>query len=318
MSAETTGTSNADYQEWVYAVRSKDPAPLHNRFNPAQWVLGLATIAAVGVIATLFVQGNIRWSITYQFLFNPLVLEGLKATVLVTIVSFTLGLILGVLFGVMRLSTNPVLAAVAWGYVWVFRGTPLLVQLLLWYNISLILPTIWIPGAGSLSTVTFMTPLVTVLLGLSINEGAYLAEVIRSGILSVHNGQGEAGAALGMSRARTMRTVILPQAMPAILPNLGNSANGLLKMTSLASIVSFPELVNRAQSIYFVNGQVMELLMVVAFWYLMATSAMSVGQSYLERHFGRGTVSRRSWSFQLLSRRAKSASTPAILKGTTS
>ncbi|WP_197382965.1 amino acid ABC transporter permease [Mycolicibacterium mengxianglii] len=301
MSTETSDAARREYSAWRETVWAEEPEVLHARFNLRQWILAGAALTAVAYIGLLFARGQIDWATTYEYLFNPLILDGITATVFMTALSLALGLVLGVVFGVMRLSTNSVLAAVAWGYVWVFRGTPVLVQLLLWYNLALILPSIWLPLVGTQDTVTLMTPLVTVLLGLSINEGAYLAEVIRSGIVSVHRGQEEAGAALGMSRTRIMRTVVLPQAMPAILPNLGNSANGLLKMSSLASVVSYPELVNRAQSIYFANGRVMELLMVVAFWYLMATSAMSVGQYYLERHFGRGTTDRRSGIVRRLS-----------------
>jgi polar amino acid transport system permease protein len=302
MATGQTETPQQDHDEWLAKVEKEEPTTLHSRPQPLQWITGGLAVLAAGFVVITFANAKIDWPVSFSFLFNPLILEGLSKTVYITIISFAVGLLLGVVFGTMRLSENRVLAGIAWFYVWIFRGTPLLVQLLLWFNLALILPSIWFPGFGVVSTVAIMTPMMTAIVGLSINEGAYLAEVIRGGILSVDNGQTEAGSALGMSRWRTMRLVILPQAMPAVLPNLGNSAIGLLKTSSLASLVSYPELVNRAQSLYFVNGRVMEILLVVAFWYLVATSVMSIGQYYLERHYGR-SLTRKTGILQRMSNR---------------
>ncbi|GAA2227841.1 amino acid ABC transporter permease [Herbiconiux moechotypicola] len=300
--ATPTETSQKEHDAWLEQVEKGEPSTLHSRPQPMQWVLGAIAVVVAGFVVVTFANAKIDWPVTFSYVFNPLILEGLSKTIIITVLSFVIGLVLGVVFGTMRLSENKVLAGIAWVYVWIFRGTPLLVQLLLWFNLALILPSIWFPGFGVVSTVAIMTPMMTAIVGLSINEGAYLAEVIRGGILSVDHGQTEAGSALGFSRWRTMRIVILPQAMPAVLPNLGNSAIGLLKTSSLASLVSYPEIVNRAQSLYFVNGRVMEILLVVAFWYLVCTSVMSVGQYYLERHYGR-SLTRKTGPVQKLSDR---------------
>ncbi len=283
-----------------HATAEAEGESLHRRRHPTRWITALLAIAGLAFVVVSFARAQIDWGEAGSYLFDQRILSGVWRTALLTVVTFLIGLALGVGFGLMRLSSNYVVSSISWLYVWVFRGTPLLVQLLVWFNLALIFPTLQLPWTGGIATVEVMTPMVAAIVGLSINEGAYLAEVIRGGILSVDHGQSEAGMALGMSKRRTMWKVVLPQAMPAILPVLGNSAIGLLKTSSLATLVSYPELVNAAQSIYYVNGRVMELLMVAAFWYLIATSVMSVGQFYLERHFGRSHFARRATMVELL------------------
>ncbi len=190
----------------------------------------------------------------------------------------------------MRLSNNPVTRFVAWLYVWIFRGTPVLLQLLIWFNIALVFPTITIPGLFEARTVDVVTPFVAALLGLGINEGAYMTEVVRGGISSVDHGQTEAAQTIGMSRFQTLRRIILPQTMRLIIPPMGNSAIGMLKFSSLATAISFTEMLNAAQQVYFVNGAVIELLLVCAVWYLLGTTVLNIVQFYIERHYGRGVA----------------------------
>jgi polar amino acid transport system permease protein len=194
-----------------------------------------------------------------------------------------MGIALGVAFAVMRLSRNPVTSTVSWFYIWLFRGTPVLVQLLIWYNLALVFPTMF-----GHSTSDIMTPFVAALLGLGINEGAYMAEIVRAGIASVDEGQTEASQALGMTQSQTLRRVVLPQAMRVIIPPTGNEFINMLKTSSLAYSIQYGELLLSAVSVYTRNLQVIELLFTVSLWYLVLTSVFSVGQYYLERRFARG------------------------------
>jgi polar amino acid transport system permease protein len=204
--------------------------------------------------------------------------------------------VLGVTFAVMRLSKNPVLSVVSSFYIWFFRGTPVLVQLLFWYNaVPQVFKTltIAIPGTGvtlyTTPMVSFMTPFMAAFLGLGLNEGAYMAEIVRAGILSVDEGQTEAAHALGMTSSLTMRRIVLPQAMRVIIPPTGNEFISMLKTSSLASVILFHELARAASDIYSVNFLVFELLVVISIWYLLLTTVASIGQYYIERRYARGT-----------------------------
>jgi polar amino acid transport system permease protein len=195
---------------------------------------------------------------------------------------------------VMRLSPNPIVSGGSWLYIWFFRGTPLLVQILFWYNIASLFPEIslGVPFGGPTfvhaSANTLITPLVTAALGLGLNEGAYMAEIVRAGILSVDEGQTHAAQSLGMSRLQIMRLIVLPQAMRVIIPPTGNETISMLKNTALLSVAAYGELLFAAQSIYDVNYKVMPLLIVASIWYLVMTSVLYVGQYFIERRFGRG------------------------------
>jgi polar amino acid transport system permease protein len=195
----------------------------------------------------------------------------------------------------MRISKNPVLAAVSSFYIWFFRGTPVLVQLLFWFNgvpsvfknLTIAIPFTHIT-LYSTPMVSFMTPFMAAFLGLGLNEGAYMAEIVRAGILSVEEGQTDAALALGMTSGTTMRRIVLPQAMRVILPPTGNEFISMLKTSSLATVVTYGELLRRAGDIYATNLQVVPLLVVASVWYLAITSVASIGQYYVERRFGRG------------------------------
>ncbi len=255
--------------------------------HPARWLSALIVLALLAFFGLALANAQISWATVGKYFASSPILIGFAHTILISVLAMLLGLLLGLIFAVMRLSVNPVTSGVAWLYVWLFRGTPIFLQLLLWFNLALIFPHLHIPGIVDARTVQVITPFVAALLGLGINEGAYVTEIIRGGILSVDEGQRDAAAVIGLSPFQTLRLIILPQAMRVVIPPLGNEAIGMLKFSSLASVISYSELLNKAQSIYYVNGQVMELLIVASIWYIIATSVLSTGQYFVERRFGR-------------------------------
>ncbi|MDR3079942.1 MAG: amino acid ABC transporter permease [Streptomyces sp.] len=250
-----------------------------------RWVSAVAVLLLLAALIAAFAGADIQWSITGDNLFTSASVSGAWHTLLISVCAMALGLLLGVVAAVMRLSQNPVTSSVAWGYIWLFRGTPVLVQLLIWWNLALVFPTVF-----GVSTNTLVTPFVAALLGLGINEGAYMAEIVRAGIQSVDEGQAEAAHALGLSRAKTMRRIILPQAMRVIVPPTGNEFINMLKTSSLAYVVTYGELMTKAKDVYTNNLAVMELLFVTCFWYLVLTTVFSVGQYYLERYYAKGAT----------------------------
>jgi polar amino acid transport system permease protein len=254
----------------------------------ARWASAVVVLAICAFFVRALAHAEIDWSVVGQYFTSSAIISGLADTILLTFSAMVLGLALGVVFAVMRLSSNPVTSGVAWLYVWLFRGTPVLLQILLWFNLALVFPTLWFPFVGSVRTISVITPFVAALFGLGVNEGSYLAEIIRAGIISVDEGQTEAASALGLSKVQSLRGIILPQATRIILPPLGNETIGMLKTSSLAAVISYSEMLNQAQKIYYVNGRVMELLIVAGIWYLIATSFLTIGQYYLERHLSRG------------------------------
>nr|WP_082766464.1 amino acid ABC transporter permease [Paramesorhizobium deserti] len=257
-------------------------------------VAAAVVLALLAGLVRAFAMGQIEWNYVAEFLFAPAILQGLYNTLIMTFAAMALGIILGVLIAIMRISGNPVLSSIAVGYVWVFRGAPALLQLLLWFNLALIFPTIGIPGLFEFRTVDVMTPFVAAMLGLGISQGAYTSEVVRSGLLSVDSGQYEAARTIGMTQMKMLRRIVLPQAMRVMVPPIGNEVIGMVKLTSLASVIQYSEILHNAQIIYFANTRVLELLLVASFWYLVVVSVLSIGQHYIERYFGRGAKSIRA------------------------
>ena len=255
-----------------------------------RYLAGAITIAVLASIVIAFARAQIDWGVVGEYFTATSILTGFAVTIFLTIISMVIGILLGVLVAVMRLSKNPVVSGIAWIYVWFFRGTPVYLQLLLWFNIALIFPLVGIPGLLQARTVDLVTPMIAAILGLGLNQAAHTSEVVRAGILSVDEGQTEASKALGINGITTMRTVVLPQAMRVILPPVGNEVIGMLKTTSLASAIGASEILNEAQHIYLVNNMIMELLIVTAIWYLIAVSVMSSIQYYIERYFARGST----------------------------
>ena len=255
-------------------------------------MVSVALILAFALfIVVSFARGQIDWTTTGEYFAWPTVMRGLVNTIWISVASMVLGIVLGVACAVARGSPNPVLRAVAIFYAWFFRGTPVILQLLIWFNLALVFPHIGIPGLWQERTVYIITPAFAALVGLGLNEGAYISEIVRAGMLSVDRGQFEAAKSIGMSYFLSLRRIIMPQAMRVVIPPLGNEFIGLLKTSSLASIIGFSDLLRNAQDIYYNNAKVIELLMVAGFWYLAVVSVASVGQMGLERRFGRGYAS---------------------------
>ena len=261
-----------------------------SRSRPGRWIGAALALLTLALLVRAFAQGQIAWPVVAEFLTAPAILAGLVNTIVMTVCAMTLGLALGVLFAVMMLSPNPVLKACAAFYIWLFRGTPLLLQLLLWFNLALIFPRLGLPGVFELRTVDVVTPFVATLLGLGINQGAYTAEVVRAGILSVDRGQTEAAQAVGMTRLTALRRIVLPQALRVIVPPVGNEVVSMVKLTSVASVIQFSEILRSVQNVYYANARVMELLIVAAIWYLAVVSVLSLGQAALERRLRRGAA----------------------------
>ncbi|WP_449281718.1 amino acid ABC transporter permease [Leucobacter sp.] len=272
-------------------MAASDPEFVARRHG-GRWVAAILVACIVAYFAWgILAAPAMRWEVVGAYLFESSVLEGVRNTIVMTILSTLIGVVIGTLVAVMRLSPNPVLWSIAGGYQWFFRGTPTLVQLIFWFNLSSIIPRIDIPLLGiDLDTNQVMSPLLASLLGLGLNFGAYYSEIVRAGILSVDEGQSDAAQAFGLTRLQTMTKIVLPQAMRVIIPPTGNELIGMLKWTSLASVVSFNELLRNVGDIYNQTYQVIPMLIVASLWYLLLTTILSIGQYFVERHFARGTT----------------------------
>ncbi|MBO1269203.1 amino acid ABC transporter permease [Arthrobacter cavernae] len=259
-----------------------------------RWVM--AGVVVLGVVLLgygMVTNQRFQWDVVGEYLFAAPVMSGLANTLLLTAVSMAIGIVLGIGVAVCRLSPNPILSSAAWAYSWFFRGTPLMVQLLFWFFMAALVPKLVLgvpfgPSFFEISTNTLISPFTAALLGLALNEGAYMGEIVRSGIRAIPVGQTEAAKAMGMSRLQTMRRVILPQAMRVIIPPTGNETIGMLKYTSLVIVIGYSELLTSVSIIYSRTFQTIPLLIVAALWYLAVTAVLSVGQYYVERHFERG------------------------------
>ena len=264
--------------------------------HPGRWVASAAVLLiAVSVVHSMATNRNFEWNHVGQFLFDGRITSGVLVTIELTVAAQALGVSIGILLAVMRLSPNPLIAGGSWLYVWFFRGTPVLVQLIFWYvGIAALYPTINLgvpfgPSFIHIHSASAITGFLTIVLALGLNEGAYMSEIVRAGIISVDEGQTEAAHSLGMTRLQTMRRIVLPQAMRVILPPTGNETISMLKTTSLASVAAGFELFSESQNISNANYEVIALLIVASIWYLAMTSVLYVGQYYLERYFARGS-----------------------------
>ena len=264
--------------------------------HPGRWLAAVVVLVlAAMLVHSLVTNPRFEWNVVWSYFLSSRVLAGLRVTILLTVVCMAIGIALGVILAVMRLSANPLLSGSSWVYIWFFRGTPVLVQLLVWFNLAFLFPKLsfgvpfgpsWLTGNAN----SLITPLTAAILGLGLNEGAYMAEIVRAGILSVEHGQTEAAQALGMSRAQTLRRIILPQAMRVIIPPTGNETISMLKTSSLASVITVTELLYSVQLIYSVNFKTIPLLIVASIWYLIVTSVLTAIQYYVERHYARGSA----------------------------
>ena len=238
---------------------------------------------------------NYQWGVIGDYITRGIIVDGLLRTLLLTAVAMTSGIVLGAILAIMRLSANPVLRYAALGYIWLFRGTPLLVQLIFWFNAAALYHrfTVGLPFGGPSLVVVgnvngLITAYVAAFLGLGLNEAAYMAEIVRSGISSVDAGQTEAAQALGLRRGQILKKVILPQALRVIIPPTGNQVIGMLKVTSLVSVIALPELLYSAQLVYAQNFQTIPLLIVASIWYIVLTTILTIVQYFIERRYSRG------------------------------
>jgi polar amino acid transport system permease protein len=276
--------------------------------HPGRWVAAavLVLLGAMLVHTVVFarvLRGNSKesrfgWSTVWHYLFTGPIVRGLGVTLELTVIAMAIGIGGGILLAVMRLSRNPLLSGTSWAYIWFFRGTPVLVQLLFWANLSYLFPqptgiSIGIPFGPTFhhyDANSLVTPFVAAIVGLGFNEAAYMAEIVRAGILSVDEGQSEAAQSLGMTRQLTMMRIVLPQAMRVIIPPTGNETISMLKTTSLASVIPLTELLYSVQLVYARTFQTIPLLLAASIWYLFVTSILTIGQYYLERYFARGSA----------------------------
>ncbi|MGW1892548.1 amino acid ABC transporter permease [Streptomyces sp. NPDC002004] len=270
------------------------------RIVPRRYVGRRLTAAAALLAFAMVVDSVVRndafqWDVVGRYFTTAAVLDGLLLTLWLTGIVMVLGFLLGTPLAVMRMSANPVLRVLSWGYVWIFRSTPLLAQLLFWFNIGALYPTLGLgipygPQFVTVKTVNLLGPTLTAVIGLTLHEAAYAAEVVRGGILSVDSGQTEAAQALGIGRRRTLRRIVIPQAMRSVVPAAGNMLIGTLKGTSIVSVLAVHDLLYSVQLVYNQTYQVIPLLMVATLWYIAVTTVLGAGQYYVERHYARGSA----------------------------
>jgi polar amino acid transport system permease protein len=277
------------------------PAPPANRpvvpvRRPGRWAAMFAILILLAMVAnSLVTNQRFEWDVVAEYFFSDRVLRGLLLTLELTVIAMVIGTALGIVLAIMRLSPSPVIAGVSSSYIWFFRGTPLLVQLIFWFNLAALYPQL---GFGipfglqfvSVDANSFITPFLAAVLALGLNQGAYMSEIVRAGLLSVDDGQTEAAQALGMNRLMTLRRIILPQAMRVIIPPTGNETISMLKTTSLVSVISVTELLRATQLIYAANYKTIPLLIVASIWYLLFTSLLTLIQMQIERRFARGVT----------------------------
>ncbi|NBE53751.1 amino acid ABC transporter permease [Streptomyces boluensis] len=277
-----------------------EPALVHEELKvvPARhywrWFAGVAVL----VLLAQFTHGLLtnpawEWDVFFAHLTADSVLHAVWVTLQLTVYGTVLGFALGLVIALMRLSRSPLLAAVAWAYVWAFRSIPLIVQLLFWFNLAYLYDELGVgvpfgPVLWSFGTMNLVGAMSAAVIGLALHQAAYAAEIVRGGFLSVDPGQLEAAAALGVPRLRQLRRIVLPQAMRSVLPNAANEIVSLFKGTSIVSVMAIGELFYQVQVIYGRNGRVVPLLMVATAWYVVLSTVLSVAQYYVERHFARG------------------------------
>jgi len=261
-------------------------------FEYVAWVV--CSLIGIGILASVSTNPNFKWDVVAKYFTQETILRGLMLTIFLTVASMVLGTLLGLALAVMRSSIVKPIAATAGVYISLFRGTPVLVQLIFWFNIAALYPnlTIGIPFTDISTAIdvnALMAPITAALIGLTLNQAAYMAEIIRGGFSSVGKGQIEAADSLGMSASTKMRKVIIPQAMPSIIPATGNQVIGMFKETSLVSVLGVAELLQSAQLIYARTYETIPLLIVASLWYLVMTLLLSYPQAKLEEKYSRAT-----------------------------
>ncbi len=253
------------------------------------WIGGIfLAVFAIIFLQVLVTNQNMQWGVVGRYMLNPAILSGLGMTLVLTVLAMVIGLAIGVLLAIMRLSSSRVFQAASWGWIWFFRGVPPLVQMIFWYNLALLLPevSIGIPFDGpklvSWNTNELITPFSAAIMGLAFTESAYAAEMIRAGIQAINAGQTEAAATLGMTRGQTLRRIVLPQALRIVIPPIGNDTISMLKFTSLVSVLALPDLLYSAQMVYARTYQTVPLLLVATIWYLALTTILTLVEHAVE------------------------------------
>jgi polar amino acid transport system permease protein len=269
-------------------------AKLVPRRRPGRWAgAGVVLVLLAMLVHTLLTNGRFQWGVVGQYVLRDSVLHGLELTLWLAGAVLFSGYVVGACVATIRLSGNPALRAAGFGYVWLFRSVPPLVQLLFWYELASLYPRISLgvpfgPAFVTVHTAHLFTGVLAAYVGLTLDVGAFAAEIVRGGVLSVDPGQTEAAQALGLGRFRILRRIVLPQAMPAIIPASGNLLVGMLKATSIVSVIAVQDLLYSVQMIYNQNYQIIPLLLVATAWYVTLTTLLSAGQYYVERYYARG------------------------------
>ena len=262
--------------------------------RPLRWVAAAILLVLLAQLINMLVTNpNFQWGVVASWFGARSVVIGLGMTLLLTVIAMGIGVVFGTLIALARMSDNPLLRTVAGAYVWLFRSIPELVQLLFWFNLAALLPRISLgvpfgPSFVSWETNNLITALTAAILGLGLLEAAYMAEIVRGGLLSVDSGQSEAAQSLGMSGYRRVRRIILPQAMRFIVPPTGNNVIRMVKGTALVSVIGMNDLLYSVQVVYARTYETIPLLIVACIWYLVVNSILFILQSRVERHYGRG------------------------------
>ncbi|MFB7590548.1 amino acid ABC transporter permease [Streptomyces sp. NPDC056169] len=276
------------------------PAPVELVVVPVRHPWRWVAVAATAVLLVQFAHGLVtnpgwEWDVFAAFFTTETILQAVWVTLQLTFYGTVLGFAIGIVLAFMRLSANPFLRSVAFGYIWAFRSIPLIVQLLFWFNLAYLYKELSIgipfgPSFLSFDTMGLVGEMSAAVLGLALHQAAYAAEIVRGGVVAVDEGQSEAAASLGIPKFRQLRRIVLPQAMRSILPNAANEIISLFKGTSIVSVMAIGELFYQVQVVYGRNGRVVPLLMVATAWYVLLTTALSVVQHYVERHYAKGSA----------------------------
>jgi len=296
----------------VLVVRPSDGQLLTARLvplrRPGQWIAALGSLVLFAMLVnTLVTNKRFQWTIVGRYFLADSILHGLALTLWLTLAVMACGYLLGIGLAAMRLSSNYILRSLSFGYVWLMRSVPPLVQLLFWYELASLYPrvSLGIPFGHefvAVKTAHLFTGILAAFVGLTLDVAAFSAEIVRGGILAVEHGQSEAAQALGLTRGRIFRRIVLPQAMPAIIPATGNLLIGMLKATSIVSVIAVQDLLYSVQLIYQQNFLIMPLLMVATIWYIILTTLLSIGQYFVERYYARGRNDRSTRGFWELAR----------------
>lgn len=317
-------TTKIPVQDSAAPPIGSDVARAQSRVRWKQWVARVLVVLAVAMLVHMLVTNpRFEWDVVLAWFRAPSIVKALWTTLWLSAVSMALGLVLGVLLAVARMADNRLLSGLASVYIWFFRGTPLLVQLIFWFNLAALVPRLGVgvpfggPKIWEWSTNDLITPLTAAILGLGLNEGAYMAEIIRGGLLSIDQGQRDAAKAFGMSNGRALRRVILPQAMRSIIPPTGNQLISMVKATAMVSVIAMSDLLYTVQSVYNRTFETIPLLLVAVLWYLIVTSILNIAQSFVEDYFARGstggsesfTAAVRGWFTRVLTRKNRRTAT---------